>query len=106
MGRAAQVLLSGERISAQAALEMGLVTRLTPEELLAGEATRLAQNLAANAPISMRLVKQTLNRAYDLDIEAVMALETAGTLECLASQDLREGLLAFQQRRSPDFKGR
>jgi enoyl-CoA hydratase/carnithine racemase len=106
MGRAAQVMLTGEKISAQAALEMGLVTRLAPAETLANESMQLARTLAANAPISLRWVKQVLNRSYDLDIDTVMELETEGTLECLASEDLREGIRAFQERRPPQYKGK
>ena len=74
MGRAAQVMLTGEKVSAKSALEMGLVTRVVPSEMLMIEAMKLAHTLAANAPISIRLVKQVLNKSYDLDLESVMKL--------------------------------
>jgi enoyl-CoA hydratase/carnithine racemase len=106
MGRAAQVMLTGERISAQAALEMGLVTRVLPSGTLMHTALEMAKGLAANAPISLRLVKQVLHQSYDLDLEAVMRLETAATLECLASEDLREGVQAFLEKRTPVYKGK
>ena len=106
MGRAAQVMLTGEKISAQQALDMGLVTRVLPTEMLLREALEMAKALAANAPISMRLVKQVLHKSYDLDLEAVMALETEGTLECIASEDLREGVTAFLKKRVPIYKGK
>ena len=67
MGRAAQVMLTGEKVSAKSALEMGLVTRVVPSEMLIIEAMKLAHTLAANAPISIRLVKQVLNKSYDHD---------------------------------------
>jgi enoyl-CoA hydratase/2-(1,2-epoxy-1,2-dihydrophenyl)acetyl-CoA isomerase len=106
MGRAAQVMLTGEKISAQTALEMGLVTRVLPTEMLIHETLEIANKLSANAPISMRLVKQVLHRSYDLDLESVMALETEGTLECLASEDLKEGVTAFLEKRVPIYKGK
>ncbi|MCX6065820.1 MAG: enoyl-CoA hydratase-related protein [Chloroflexi bacterium] len=106
MGRAAQVMLTGEKISAQTALEMGLVTRVLPSEMLMNAALELARTLAANAPISMRLVKQVLHQSYDLDLESVMALETEGTLECLESDDLREGVQAFLEKRAPVYRGK
>jgi len=106
MGRAAQVMLTGEKISAQQALDMGLVTRVLPTEMLMREALEMAKTLAANAPISMRLVKQVLHKSYDLNLEAVMALETEGTLECIASEDLREGVMAFLEKRVPVYKGK
>lgn len=106
MGRAAQVMLTGEKVSAKSALEMGLVTRVVPSEMLMIEGVKLAHALAANAPISIRLVKQVLNKSYDLDLESVMKLETEGTLDCLASDDLREGVQAFLEKREPVYKGK
>ncbi len=106
LGRAAQVMLTGEKIPAQAALEMGLVSRVVPSEMLMNEALHLAQTLATNAPISMRLIKQVLHSSYDLDLEAIMQLETDGTLECLASQDLQEGVQAFMEKRAPNYTGK
>ena len=106
MGRAAQVMLTGERISARSALDMGLITRVLPTEMLMREALEIARSLAANAPISMRLVKQVLHKSYDLDLESVMQLETEGTLECIASEDLKEGVTAFLEKRAPIYKGK
>lgn len=106
MGRATQVLLTGEKISAQSALEMGLVTKVVPSEILFQEAMETARMLVANAPISVRLVKQVLQQSYDLDLESVMRLETEGTLECLASEDLQEGVRAFMEKRAPIYKGK
>jgi enoyl-CoA hydratase/carnithine racemase len=106
MGRAAQVMLTGEKIPAQSALEMGLLSRVIPAETLMTEAQNLARALTVNAPISMRLVKQVLHKSYDLNLEAVMQLETDGTLECLASQDLREGVQAFMEKRLPHYTGK
>jgi len=106
MGRAAHVTMTGEKISAQSALELGLVTRVVPSEILLNKGLELARALAANAPISMRLVKQVLNQSYDLNLESVMALETEATLECLASEDLQEGVQSFLEKRAPIYKGR
>lgn len=106
MGRAAQVMLTGEKISAHSALEMGLVTRVLPSEMLMNASLEMARALAANAPISMRLVKQVLHQSFDMDLESVMRLETEGTLECLASDDLREGVQAFVEKRAPVYTGK
>jgi enoyl-CoA hydratase/2-(1,2-epoxy-1,2-dihydrophenyl)acetyl-CoA isomerase len=106
MGRAAHVMMTGEKISAQSALELGLVTRVVPSEILLNKGLELARALAANAPISMRLVKQVLNQSYDLDLESVMQLETEATLECLASEDLQEGVQSFLEKRAPVYRGR
>ena len=106
MGRAAHVMMTGERISAQSAYEMGLVTKVTSAESILQEGMNIAHTLAANAPISVRLVKEVLQKSYDLDLEAVMQLETEGTLECFASEDMREGVKAFLEKRAPVYKGK
>jgi enoyl-CoA hydratase/carnithine racemase len=106
MGHAAHVMMTGETISAQTALELGLVTRVVPSEILLNKGFELARALASNAPISMRLVKQVLNKSYDLNLESVMQLETEATLECLASEDLQEGVQSFLEKRAPVYKGK
>ncbi len=106
LGRAAQVMMTGERISAPAALAMGLVTNVVPTATIVQEGMRMAHTLAANAPISVRLVKELLHKSYDLDLEAVMVLETEATLECFASEDMREGVQAFMENRTPVYKGK
>ena len=106
MGRAAHVMMTGERISAQSAYEMGLVTKVTSAESIIQEGMDITRTLASNAPISVRLIKEVLQQSYDLNLEAVMQLETEGTLECFASEDMREGVKAFVEKRAPIYKGR
>ncbi len=105
-GRAVEWLLTGERISAQDALHAGLVTHVLPPGSLLSFAGEMAEHMAANAPIPMRLVKQVTQRSYDLDLEAVMQLETAGALECVISDDFKEGVRAFIEKRLAQYRGR
>jgi enoyl-CoA hydratase/carnithine racemase len=105
-GRAAEWLLTGEDVSAKIALTSGLVSRVVPDGDLLDVAKKIANELAANAPTSVRLVKQALKRTYDMDFEAVMQLEVDGVLECLASEDFVEGIRSFVEKRPPRFKGR
>ena len=106
LGRAMGMLLTGDRISARDALDAGLVTHVVPQNELLDFAVNLARTIASNAPISVRLVKQVMRRAYDLDLEAVMQLEVDGMLECFGSEDMREGTLAFIEKRRPVYTGR
>ena len=66
----------------------------------------MAHIIATNAPISVRLVKQTMQRTYDLDLEAVMQLEVDGMLQCFRSEDLVEGFNAFLEKRTPVYEGK
>ncbi|HEY7357749.1 MAG TPA: enoyl-CoA hydratase/isomerase family protein [Ktedonobacterales bacterium] len=106
MGRALHMLLTGETIAAQEALAAGLVTRVAPGEQLLDLALATARTIAANAPLSVRLVKQVMQRTYDLDLEAVMQLEVDGMLQCYSSDDLLEGIKSFVEKRPPSYQGR
>jgi enoyl-CoA hydratase/carnithine racemase len=105
LGNAAHLMLSGNTIDAAEAWRLGLVTQVVPSAELHEVALTLAQQIAANAPLSLRLVKGALQRTYDLDLEAMLALEEDGMLACLASEDLQEGLRAFAEKRPPRYKG-
>ena len=105
LGRAMEMLLTGEKVSSHKALEAGLVTRVVPQDDLIGVAMGMARTIASNAPISVRLVKQVIQRSLDLDLEAVMQLEVDGMMECLTSQDLQEGVQAFIEKRAPVYTG-
>src|SRR6266566_1126307 len=85
-GRAMQMLLTGEMVLAQDALNAGLVTRVVAQEQLMEYAIDMAHTIATNAPLSVRLVKQTMQRTYDLD--------------------LVEGFNAFLEKRPPVYKGK
>ena len=106
LGRAMQMLLTGEIVSVQDALNAGLVTRVVAQEQLMEYAIDMAQTIAANAPLSVRLVKQTMQKTYDLDLEAMMQLEVDGMMQCSRSEDLIEGFNAFLEKRPPVYKGK
>jgi enoyl-CoA hydratase/carnithine racemase len=105
-GRAMQMLLTGEKVLAHEALNAGLVTRVVTQQQLIENAMDMARTIATNAPISVRLVKQTMQRTYDLDLEAVMQLEIDGMMQCFRSEDLVEGFNAFLEKRTPVYKGK
>jgi enoyl-CoA hydratase/carnithine racemase len=106
LGRAMQMLLTGEMVSAQDALNAGLVTRVVAQEQLMEYAIDMAHTIAANAPLSVRLVKETMQKTYDLDLEAMMQLEVDGMMQCFRSEDLVEGFNAFLEKRPPVYKGK
>lgn len=105
LGRASAMMLTGDKVPASDALQMGLVTQIFPAADLLPAAFELAVRIASNAPISVRLVKQVLQRTYDSNLESIMLMEEDGMMECLASEDLREGVRAFNEKRAPQYNG-
>jgi 2-(1,2-epoxy-1,2-dihydrophenyl)acetyl-CoA isomerase len=106
LGRAMELLLTGEALTAARALEWGLVNRVVPDESLMAEATALAETLAAAAPRALALTKRALARSLELGLEA--ALDHEAWLQGVAgrTEDHREGLAAFLEKRPPIFRGR
>lgn len=100
--RAKQMIFTGSRIAASQAEQWGLVNKIVPAADLMTEAQQLAEEVAKNAPLSVQMAKQAIDGNADLG----MALESlAGGLAAF-SHDGQEGVAAFKERRTPDFKGR
>ncbi|MFZ1793287.1 MAG: enoyl-CoA hydratase [Anaerolineae bacterium] len=104
--RAAHLMMSADKLKAEPAREMGLVTQVCRADELMPAAQNMAQKLSKNSPLSLKLIKQTLLRSHDLDLEAVMQMEVDGMMTCLLSEDLREGVQAFVEKREPNFTGK
>jgi enoyl-CoA hydratase/carnithine racemase len=105
VARAKDLVLTGRRIGAAEALAMGLVSRITPAARLQAEALALAEQVARNAPISLRQAKRALLEGVQLPIEEALALEKRLYQDCLASKDRVEALRAFAEKRPPVFTG-
>lgn len=104
--KAAELILLGDFFSGREALEMGLANRLTAAANVLPAALELASRLARNAPISMRLSKQVLDRADQLGPEGTMQAEADALDECMVSEDWREGVRAFAEGRDPVYRGK
>jgi enoyl-CoA hydratase/carnithine racemase len=103
MGRAKQLIFSGARIDAATAERWGLINEVVPRAELLIRARDLAEQIAANAPVSVQIAKQAIDGAGGASGVALEAL--AGALAA-TTDDAREGLASFRERRSPRFAGR
>jgi len=104
-GKAMELILTAETISAGEALEIGLVSQVIPREKLAAEVEALAQTMAGKAPIALRYIKEAVNKGLDLTLEQGLRLE--GDLYFLlhTTSDRTEGIKAFLEKRPPQFRG-
>jgi 2-(1,2-epoxy-1,2-dihydrophenyl)acetyl-CoA isomerase len=104
--RAAEMALLGERIPAPKALEWGLVNRVVPDDRLAGEAAQLAERLANGPTRSYAGTKRQLNAWMYPGMAEQLELEASIQQQMAASEDFREGVQAFVEKRPPRFHGR
>ena len=102
--RAQQLMLTNPTLDAAAALEMGIVTRVVPDDDLHSECERLAAELAAGAALSHAYVKKLLLAGAVNDLDTQLDLETQLIAQCAASPDGREGIQAFVDKRQPRFR--
>ena len=104
-GRAADVVLTGRRIPAEEAHQLGLIDRLVPAGSARVAATELAEAIAANSPVATRAAKRALRSGWGLDYAAAMDVEDAAWRTAAFSADRKEGIAAFNDKRKPQWPG-
>jgi enoyl-CoA hydratase/carnithine racemase len=104
--RAKEILLTGKPFSVQDALDWGMVNRVCKAETLVSEALETAAVIAGNAPISTRQVKQSVNYGQNMDLQSGMMFEIEAYNRMVPTEDRREGIRAFNEKRKPVYKGR
>lgn len=104
--RAMEMMLLGERLPAAKALEWGLVTRVCQGDALAAATDRLAAELAQEPTIALGRIRRMAWLGAEQSFDEALALEVDYQRECVRSEDVREGLAAFIEKRRPVFKGR
>ena len=105
-GRALQLILSAEMISAQEAYRIGLVNEVVPAANLIGRAEQILKQIAANAPVSVQLSLEAVNKGMDTNQSEGFALEASYFGLCATTEDKKEGTSAFLEKRAPQFHGR
>lgn len=104
--KAFELMATGDIISAQDALALGLVNRVVPFEELDATVDAMAARLASSAPIALRKIKQGLNHGLVSDLASALDFEAVNQGECFQSKDFAEGVKAFLEKRKASFQGK
>lgn len=103
---AMKMILTGQRITAQQALQWGLVTDVAPLSGLMPLAHSIADTILENAPLAVQAAKECVTRGLDMPLDGALGVEEWYTRPLVGTEDYREGPIAFAQKRKPNFKAR
>jgi enoyl-CoA hydratase/carnithine racemase len=106
LGRALQMLYTGNRIGAAEALRLGLVDRVVPMSELMSKCDEIAEEICKSAPLAVQRIKQVALRGLEVSLAEGLHIEREGYDWLLQTEDSQEGALAFAQKRPPNWKGR
>ena len=104
--KAMEMVLTGKFISAEEALHLKLINYVVPLEMYLREAARLAREIAAMSPVAVQLAKEALNRAFETHLDEGLQFERKNFYLCFSSEDQKEGMKAFIEKRKPEFRGK
>ena len=106
IGRAKELVLGGEQIDAGRAYEIGLANRVYPLDQLMEETRKFAKKLASMPAFAVKMAKHSINFGYDLSLDNANRLEVECCAQCFSTQDQKEGMKAFLEKRKPNYIGR
>ena len=101
-----EMVLTGEFIDATEAQRLGLVNQVVPVELLLEEAMEIAEKIAAKPPLAVELAKEAILKAFNSPLDEGLEFERKCFYLLFGSEDRREGMKAFLEKRKPQFKGK
>ena len=104
--KAMEIVLTGKMISAAEALQWGLINKVVPIEYCLQEAKNLAKEIASKPPVAVRLAKEAVLKSFDTTIEGGLEFERKNFYLLFASEDQKEGMKAFVEKRKPEWKGK
>lgn len=103
---AMEMILNDRRLTAQEAYQLGMVNRVVPGEGYLDEALKLAEEIASRAPVAVRAAKKMVNQAYERTLSEGLAAEKQEFYNLFATEDQKEGMQAFVEKRPPQWKGK
>lgn len=106
LAKSLEMILCAERIDAQEAMKIGLVSRVVPVKDVMSEAIKTAERICQNAPLAVRAAKEAIYRGLDLPLSEGLRLEQFLAEPIRQTEDAKEGPMAFSEKREPRFKGR
>jgi 2-(1,2-epoxy-1,2-dihydrophenyl)acetyl-CoA isomerase len=106
LGRAMQMSMLGDAVEAEEAYRIGLIGKVVPEDALSEETQKLAEQLAAMPTRALGRIKHSLYASFETDLETALEREAEGQSLCGYTQDHKEGVAAFFEKRAPEFTGR
>jgi enoyl-CoA hydratase len=104
--KAMELILTGRFMSAEEAVAYGLAIKVVPVEMLMPEILTLAKEIAVLSPVAVQLAKEAVNRAYETHLDEGLAFERKNFYLTFASEDQKEGMKAFIEKRKPEFRGK
>jgi enoyl-CoA hydratase len=104
--KAKEILLTGRNLSADEALSIGLVNKVTEDEKLMEEVEKLANQIASKSSVQTSFIKELVNKGMDIDLNNANALEISYFSSSFSTHDQKEGMKAFLEKRKPTFKGK
>jgi enoyl-CoA hydratase len=105
LAKTKELIFSGKTINAREAYDMGLINKVVAHDQLMSEVMALANQIKANGPFSIGLAKELINKSLYLSMDEALMLEARDFGLCFATQDQKEGMTAFVEKRKPTFKG-
>jgi enoyl-CoA hydratase len=105
-GLAMEMILTGRQITAEEALQAGLVQKVVPVEFYLEEAQRMAREISERPPVAVRLAKEAILKSFDTTIEMGLEYERKNFYLLFATEDMREGMSAFIEKRKAEWKGK
>jgi enoyl-CoA hydratase len=104
--KAMEMVLTGRFISAEEAMQMRLINKVVPVEMYLREAMTLAREIAQQSPIAVQLAKEAVNRSFETHLDEGLHFERKNFYLAFASEDQKEGMKAFIEKRKPEYRGK
>ncbi len=104
--KAMELVLGGQFMSAEEALRYGLVSKVVPVEHYLSEAIKMAALIAEKSPIAVQMAKESVLKSYEMSLQEALYFERKNFYMLFASEDQKEGMAAFVEKRKPEFKGK